>query len=226
MAKAEGKTFDFLPETEIKHAFLETFEFSLVGPEPGAGRKFQMVEYHAKEFSAVCPFSGLPDTGKVLVQYIPRARCLELKALKYYLTSFRNVGIYQEAVTDRVSKDLWKVLDPVWLSVTTVYATRGGIDTVCRCTQTHASFTKEVPDLLHSYFLEGDLAGRSRVTSPPPLRVVDMDDLQKAIADMEFKNPEPAAGMSASLAAMILTLILLGSVIGGALAYSLSYFWY
>ncbi len=224
MPKAEGKTFDFLPETEIKVGFLETFDFPLDAINPEHERHFQMVEYHAKEFSAVCPFSGLPDTGTVLVQYIPRARCLELKALKYYLNSFRNVGIYQEAATDRIFKDLWMVLDPVWLGITTLYATRGGIDTVCRCNQTHVSFEEEAPDLLESFFLDRMLAKRRRVDPPPRPKVVEIDDPQNVIAHMEFGKP--AIGMSRELAAMILVLILVGSVIGGAIAYSLSLFWY
>ena len=83
-------------------------------------------------FSAVCPFSGLPDYGTITVKYIPRTKCLELKSYKYNLVSFRNIGIYQEAVTDRVFKDLKKSLSPHYLFVETVYNTRGGIDAKCQ----------------------------------------------------------------------------------------------
>ncbi|MAC42506.1 MAG: NADPH-dependent 7-cyano-7-deazaguanine reductase QueF, partial [Deltaproteobacteria bacterium] len=91
----------------------------------------QRVCYELKEFAAVCPFSGLPDTGTVLVEYIPRQKLVELKSLKYYFISFRNVGIFQEAVSARIFKDLFKLLDPEWLQIRTIYATRGGIDTTC-----------------------------------------------------------------------------------------------
>ena len=84
------------------------------------------------EFSAVCPFSGLPDIGYVKIEYYPEGgKCVELKSLKYYMVSFRNVGIYQEAVTKRIHDDLVKVLGTNRLRVTTLYNTRGGFDTTC-----------------------------------------------------------------------------------------------
>lgn len=122
MPKAEGKTFKFQPETEIDAAILETIDYS--GGE-------QLIEYRTKEFSAVCPFSGLPDIAVVIVKYIPKTKLVELKSLKYYYISFRNVGIYQEKVTDRIFKDLRKILAPKYLYVETVYNTRGGIDARC-----------------------------------------------------------------------------------------------
>ena len=102
MAKAEGKIFHFESPKKIRTDFLETF--------PYKGNK-QLVEYSTSEFSAVCPFSGLPDYGILTVKYVPRKKCLELKSYKYYLVSFRNVGIYQEALTDRIFKDLKKTTD-------------------------------------------------------------------------------------------------------------------
>ena len=83
------------------------------------------------EFAAVCPFSGLPDTGIVWVEYIPRQKLVELKALKYYLLSFRNVGIFQEAATARIFNDLYPLLEPEELLIKTRYNTRGGIDATC-----------------------------------------------------------------------------------------------
>ena len=83
------------------------------------------------EFAAVCPFSGLPDTGIVCVDYIPQNKLVELKSLKYYFISFRNVGIYQEDVTSRIFNDLYPLLEPEELLIKTRYSTRGGIDTTC-----------------------------------------------------------------------------------------------
>ena len=83
------------------------------------------------EFAAVCPFSSLPDTGIIWVEYIPRQKLVELKALKYYLLSFRNVGIFQEAATARIFNDLYPLLEPEELLVKTCYNTRGGIDATC-----------------------------------------------------------------------------------------------
>ncbi|MFC1771277.1 preQ(1) synthase [Candidatus Margulisiibacteriota bacterium] len=122
MPKAEGKKFQFDPPDKIKTNFLETF--------PYKGEK-QHIVYETQEFSCVCPFSGLPDFGKLTIEYIPAQKCLELKSLKYYLVSFRNIGIYQEAVTNRIFQDLSKFLKPTHLKIQTKYNTRGGIDAVC-----------------------------------------------------------------------------------------------
>ncbi|MBN1879441.1 NADPH-dependent 7-cyano-7-deazaguanine reductase QueF [bacterium] len=114
---------------KIRSDLLETFEYS--------GHQ-QIVTYTTKEFSAVCPFSGLPDIATVEIQYIPNRLCIELKSLKLYFVSFRNIGIFQEHVTDRIYTDLHALLQPQSLSVTTRYATRGGIDAVCEIsTGTH-----------------------------------------------------------------------------------------
>ncbi|AFZ67814.1 preQ(1) synthase [Deinococcus peraridilitoris] len=82
------------------------------------------------EFSPVCPWSGLPDFGKLEIRYVPRAECVELKSLKYYLTSYRFVGIYHEHATRRVLADLVKLLDPLSMTITCDYGVRGGINTV------------------------------------------------------------------------------------------------
>lgn len=79
----------------------------------------------------MCPFSGLPDIGEVIIKYIPNKKIIELKSLKYYFVSFRNVGIYQEKATDRIFNDLKKLLKPKYLYVETNYNTRGGIDSKC-----------------------------------------------------------------------------------------------
>lgn len=97
---------------------------------PYEGNK-QTITYTTHEFSAVCPFSGLPDLATVEIVYVPRDRCLELKSLKLYFVSYRSVGIYQEHVTQRIFEDLNTCLAPEFLKVTTRYATRGGIDAEC-----------------------------------------------------------------------------------------------
>ena len=107
---------------KIRTDILDTF--------PYKGEK-QFIEYSTKEFSAVCPFSGLPDIATLTVEYIPNKLCLELKSFKLYLVSFRNIGIYQEDATNRIFKDLHKKLKPKYLKLTTIYNTRGGIDSKC-----------------------------------------------------------------------------------------------
>ncbi|ADV68765.1 preQ(1) synthase [Deinococcus maricopensis] len=83
------------------------------------------------EFSPVCPWSGLPDFGKLEIRYVPRDTCVELKSLKYYLTSYRFVGIYHEHATRRVLADLVRLLDPHRMTITADYGVRGGINTIC-----------------------------------------------------------------------------------------------
>ena len=124
MAEAEGRVFEFAGEEEIKPDFLEVFEYK--------GER-EAISINTKEFSAVCPFSGLPDIAEVIIDYIPNGLCIELKSLKYYFLSYRNVGIYQEAVTSRLYNDLKKVLKTEDISVKTVYNTRGGIDVTAKC---------------------------------------------------------------------------------------------
>ena len=123
MAKADGKTFDYLSESNINPNLLEVFDFD--SPK-------QYIKTETDEFSAVCPFSGLPDISYVKIEYYPTGRkCIELKSLKYYFVSFRSVGIYQEAATKRIFNDLSSALDTDKLMVTSIYNIRGGFKTTC-----------------------------------------------------------------------------------------------
>ena len=84
------------------------------------------------EFSALCPFSGLPDFGMVRIEYVPGSWLVELKSLKYYLLSWRHVGAAQEDITALIFEDLAAHLENARrLVVTTDYNVRGGIHTVC-----------------------------------------------------------------------------------------------
>ena len=123
MAKAEGKSFEFLDESHIDPSLLEVFDFD-------SSRQF--IKTETDEFSAVCPFSGLPDIAYVKIEYFPTGgKCVELKSLKYYFVSFRNVGIYQEAATKRIYSDLLSALGSKQLMITTIYNIRGGFQTTC-----------------------------------------------------------------------------------------------
>ena len=84
------------------------------------------------EFTAVCPWSGLPDYASLTVRYLPGDRYVELKSLKYYVTSFRNVGIFQEDATNLVLEHLVEALDPLFIEVQLDYNVRGGFHTVTR----------------------------------------------------------------------------------------------
>jgi 7-cyano-7-deazaguanine reductase len=122
MPVAEGRTLPFTGPETVDVGVLETFPYE--GPR-------QEIVTETREFSAVCPYSGLPDFATLTIRYVPRAKCVELKSLKYYVTSYRSVGIFQEHATARIAEDLHRALEPRELSVTTVYNVRGGFETTC-----------------------------------------------------------------------------------------------
>jgi 7-cyano-7-deazaguanine reductase len=81
------------------------------------------------EFTSVCPKTGLPDFGVLEIRYMPAKLCLELKSLKEYLTEYRNLGIFQENVVNRVLDDVVRAAKPQWAVVKGVFRPRGGIGT-------------------------------------------------------------------------------------------------
>ena len=125
MATAEGRTIPFTGPEAIDAAALETFPYQ--GPE-------QEIVTETSEFSAVCPYSGLPDFAILTIRYIPSDCCVELKSLKYYVMSYRNVGIFQEHATARLAEDLQRLLKAKTLTVSTRYNVRGGFETTCSVT--------------------------------------------------------------------------------------------
>lgn len=125
MALAEGRTLAFVGPEHVDVGVLETFDYE--GPA-------QDIVTETSEFTAVCPYSGLPDFARLVISYTPDRRCVELKSLKYYVTSFRNVGIFQEHATGKIAEDLFRLLEPRTLSVRTVYNVRGGFETTCTVT--------------------------------------------------------------------------------------------
>src|SRR5467141_5406383 len=84
----------------------------------------------APEFTSVCPKTGLPDFGRLTIRYMPRQTCLELKSLKEYLFTYRNLGIFQENIVNQVLDDVVKACNPVWAKVTGDFRPRGGISTI------------------------------------------------------------------------------------------------
>jgi 7-cyano-7-deazaguanine reductase len=101
---------------------LETF------PNPRPERDYQ-IDIRAPEFTSVCPKTGQPDFGEIRIQYVPDRTCIELKSLKYYLTEYRNQGIFYEAVTNKILDDLVTACGPRRMTVTGAFSARGGITT-------------------------------------------------------------------------------------------------
>jgi len=86
------------------------------------------------EFTSVCPKTSLPDFGRITIRYMPRESCLELKSLKEYLFTYRNLGIFQENIVNQVLDDVVKACDPVWAVIVGDFRPRGGISTVVTAT--------------------------------------------------------------------------------------------
>lgn len=120
--KYEGIRFDTQDEQAILVHILETVPYRYSGNE-------MEVTIPTSEFTSVCPWSGLPDFADLQVMYIPHNKLIELKSLKFYLTSFRNVGMYQEHITQRILADLSACCDPKYMKVEAYWNERGGLGT-------------------------------------------------------------------------------------------------
>jgi len=101
---------------------LETF------PNPNPGRDYT-IRIESPEFTCLCPKTGQPDFATILVEYTPDQLCIELKAYKLYLWSYRDEGAFHEAVTNRILDDLVSACQPRWMKVEARFNVRGGIYT-------------------------------------------------------------------------------------------------
>ncbi len=136
----EGWRFDSAGPEAIRSDLLQTFPFEYAredaGQGGGVGREV-LLELRTDEFTSVCPWSGLPDFGRLRVVYVPQTRCLELKSFKFYLFSFRHVGIYYEHLVPRILEDLVTACAPNYLRVEGDFNDRGGI-----ASRAHAEFRR------------------------------------------------------------------------------------
>lgn len=87
------------------------------------------ITIHVPEYTSVCPKTGLPDYGAIMIEYVPRKHCLELKSLKLYLLAFRNLGIFYENAVNRILRDIVAATKPEWCRVRGEFTPRGGITT-------------------------------------------------------------------------------------------------
>jgi len=105
---------------------LETF------PNPQPGRDY-IIRIRVPEFTCLCPKTGQPDFAELTLEYIPEGLCIELKALKLYVWSYRDEGAFHEAVTNRILADLVAVASPRFMRLTADFNVRGGIYTTVVC---------------------------------------------------------------------------------------------
>jgi 7-cyano-7-deazaguanine reductase len=85
------------------------------------------IEISLPEFTSVCPKTGLPDHGNIIIRYVPDKLCLELKSLKMYMLAYRNLGIFQENVVNRFLRDIVAACKPISISVVGEFTPRGGV---------------------------------------------------------------------------------------------------
>jgi 7-cyano-7-deazaguanine reductase len=113
------------PREEMNLFPLETFAYEFPGREI-------RITFEMPEFTAICPFSDFPDFAIIRLEYVPNERCVELKSLKLYINSFRNVKIFHEHVINIILEDFVAACDPLSVEIEGDFHVRGNIKTVVR----------------------------------------------------------------------------------------------
>ena len=113
---------EFLSPDTIHLEILETFEYEYPGRDVD-------LNISTDEFTCVCPKSGLPDFATISIRYVPDLKCVELRSLKFYLMSYRQVGIFHEHVVNRILGDFVEVVEPIRVTVFGDFKIRGGLHT-------------------------------------------------------------------------------------------------
>lgn len=108
--------------TSRPSTYLETFE------NPATARDYT-IRIRIPEFTCLCPKTGQPDFAELLIEYVPDELCIELKALKLYVWSYRDQGTFHEAVTNQILADLVAAISPRFMRITAAFNVRGGIYT-------------------------------------------------------------------------------------------------
>lgn len=122
--KALDKAIPFKGPEAIESELLECFDYEYHNTPSGADMEIVTT---TDEFTSVCPFSGLPDFASITIAYVPGRLCLELRSLKYYLLSYRDVGIWYEHLVNRMLEDLVRVCQPRRMRIEIACKPRGGL---------------------------------------------------------------------------------------------------
>lgn len=116
LLQANHKQYDYTPDT----AKLETFENAFP-------KRHYVITFDCPEYTSLCPVTGQPDFGHIVIDYIPRKRCVESKSLKLHLYSYRNHNTFHEESVNLILEALVEACDPRWACVTGTFRPRGGI---------------------------------------------------------------------------------------------------
>lgn len=120
-----GLVVEETPPEQMRLFPLDTFEYKYKG-------KQTRVSFTCPEFTAICPFSDFPDFATIKLEYVPNELCIELKSLKLYINSFRQVKIFHEHVVNRILDDFVRACDPLAVEIEGDFHVRGNIKTVIR----------------------------------------------------------------------------------------------
>jgi 7-cyano-7-deazaguanine reductase len=118
----QGLNISSTPREEMKLYPLDTFAYEFVGREV-------RINFEMTEFTAICPFSDFPDFATIRLEYVPNERCVELKSLKLYINSFREVKIFHEHVINVILEDFVRACDPLRVEIEGDFHVRGNIKT-------------------------------------------------------------------------------------------------
>src|SRR5438034_11623490 len=121
----QGLDIQSTPRAEMKLYPLDTFPYEFPGREV-------KINFEIPEFTCVCPFSDFPDFATIRIEYLPNERCIELKSLKLYINSFRDVKIFHEHVMNVILEDFVAACDPLRVRIEGDFHVRGNINTVVR----------------------------------------------------------------------------------------------
>ena len=113
------------PREEMDLYPLDTFKYEY------SGRKI-WIDFEIPEFTAICPFSEFPDFAVIRLSYVPNERCIELKSLKLYINSFREVKVFHEHVVNMIMEDFVNACDPMRVEIEGDFHVRGNIKTIVR----------------------------------------------------------------------------------------------
>ena len=106
--------------------------------------KDYLIKIKVPEFTCLCPKTGQPDFAIVCIKYIPKDLCIELKSLKLYMTSYRDIGAFHEAITNQICNDLVEIIAPNYLEVKIKFNVRGGIYTEVQCRNINDAWTDKL----------------------------------------------------------------------------------
>lgn len=121
----QGLDIRSTPREEMQLVALDTFPYEY------AGREIR-INFEIPEFTAICPFSDFPDFAVIKLEYVPNERCIELKSLKMYINSFRNIKVFHEHVINIILEDFVRACDPLRVEIEGDFHVRGNIKTIVR----------------------------------------------------------------------------------------------